>query len=85
MMSSQLDVVLNPGIAVTCLSAVAAAVRRVIKAVPFRPIPDDKRLDLERQYGRWAVETAVAVCPHNDIRCIEREAKRFHQARTLRR
>jgi len=85
MMSSQLDVVLNPGRAVTCLSAVAAAVRRVIKTVPFRPIPDDKRLDLERQYGRWAVETAVAVCPHNDIRCIEREAKRFHQARTLRR
>ncbi len=85
MMSSQLDVVLGPGRALRSLPAVAAAARRVIKAVPFHPIPDDKRLDLERQYGRWAVETAVAVCPHNDIRCIEREAKRFHQARTLRR
>jgi len=85
MMSPQLDVVLAPAGTLGSLSAVAAAVRGQSGAVPFRPIPDDKRRDLERQYGRWAVETAIAVCPHNDIRCIEREAKRFHQARTLRR
>ena len=85
MMASQFDAVLAPDRTFTRLSAVAAAVRRLIRAVLFRSIPEEKRRDLEHRYGRWAVETAIAVCPHNDIKCIEREAKRFHQARTLRR
>ena len=63
MMASQLDVALAPGRTARGLSAVAAAVRRVTRGVLFHFIPDEKRRDLEHQYGRWAVETAIAVCP----------------------
>jgi hypothetical protein len=31
------------------------------------------------------VETAIGVCPHDDIRCIEREAKRMYESRLSRR
>jgi hypothetical protein len=85
MMSSQLDVVFSWGIAVIGLAAVAAAVRQVVKAAFSNPIPYDKRMELEEKYGHWAVKTAIGVCPHDDIRCIEREAKRLYESRVLRR
>ena len=84
-MSSQLDAIFSWGIAVIGLAAVAAAVRQVVKAALSNPIPYDKRLELEDKYGNWAVETAIGVCPHDDIRCIEREAKRLYESRVLRR
>ena len=84
-MSSQLDAIFGWGIAVIGLAAVAAAARQVVKAALSNPIPYDKRLGLEAKYGRWAVETAIGVCPHDDIRCIEREAKRLYESRVLRR
>jgi len=67
-MPSQLDAVLGWGIAVIGLGAVAAAARQVVKAALSNPIPYDKKVELEDKYGRWAVETAIGVCPHNDIR-----------------
>jgi len=84
-MSSQLDAIFGWGIAVIGLAAVAAAARQVVKASLSNPIPYDKRLELEDKYGHWAVETAIGVCPHDDIRCIEREAKRLYESRVLRR
>jgi len=84
-MSSQLDAIFSWGIAVIGLAAVAAAVRQVVKAALSNPIPYDKRLELEDKYGHWAVETAIGVCPHDDIRCIEREARRLYESRVLRR
>ena len=84
-MSSQLDAIFSWGIAIISLAAVAAAARQVVKAALSNPIPYDKRLELEDKYGRWAVETAIGVCPHDDIRCIEREAKRLYESRVLRR
>jgi hypothetical protein len=85
MMSSQLDVVFSWGIAVIGLAAVAAAIRQVVKVSFSNPIPYDKRMELEEKYGHWAVKTAIGVCPHDDIRCIEREAKRLYESRVLRR
>ncbi len=84
-MSSQLDAIFGWGIAVIGLTAVAAAARQVVKVALSNPIPYDKRVELEAKYGHWAVETAIGVCPHNDIRCIEREAKRLYESRVLRR
>jgi len=84
-MSSQLDAIFGWGIAVIGLAAVAAAARQVVKAALSNPIPYDKRMELEDKYGHWAVETAIGVCPHDDIRCIEREAKRLYESRVLRR
>jgi hypothetical protein len=31
------------------------------------------------------VVTAIGVCPHDDLRCIEREAKRLYESRVYRR
>ncbi len=84
------------GLAVIGLAAVAAAARQVVAGLltpgsreelelQAQTIPYDKRAELEQKYGHWAVETAIGVCPHNDIRCIEREAKRLYESRVLRR
>lgn len=48
------------------------------------PISSEKRRELDAKYGRWAVETAIAVCPLDDLECIEREAKRLAEARFYR-
>ena len=84
-MPSQLDAIYGWGIAVIGLAAVAAAAGQIVKAALSNPIPYDKRIELENKYGHWAVETAIGVCPHDDIRCIEREAKRLYESRVLRR
>jgi hypothetical protein len=79
--------VLSWGIVLFGTAAVAAAAAGLVKwfTNPDNPIAYDKRLELEEKYGHWAVETAIAVCPHDDIRCIEREAERLSNARLHRR
>jgi len=84
-MPSQLDAIYSWGIAIAGLAAVAAAARQVVKAAISNPIPYEVKRRLEEKYGYWAVKTAIGVCPHDDIRCIEREAKRLYEARVLRR
>ncbi len=81
---SELDA-LGWGIGVLGLIAVAAATRQIAAGLESNPVPHQKRMELERRYGRWAVETAIAVCPHEDIECIQREARRLYESRTLRR
>ncbi len=84
------------GIWIIGLVAVAAAARQVVAGLltpesreklelQAQTMPYDKRVELEHKYGHWAVETAIGICPHNDIRCIEREAKRLYESRVLRR
>jgi hypothetical protein len=85
MMLTQLDAIFSWGTAIIGLAAVAAAVRQVVKAALSNPIPYDKHIELEGKYGHWAVETAIGVCPYEDIKCIEREAKRLYESRVLRR
>ncbi len=83
------------GLMLIGLAAVAAAARQVIAGfttesragleLQAQTIPYEKRIELEQKYGHWAVETAIGVCPHGDVRCIEREARRLYEARALRR
>ena len=78
--------ILGWGIALIGLAAIAAAARWLVKAaVMDNPIPYEKRQELEQRYGHWAVETAIGVCPLDDIECIEREAERLYESRILRR
>jgi hypothetical protein len=95
-MASQLDAILDWGMAVIGLAAVAATVRQITLSFlspeptaenefQTQTIPDDKRTELEEKYGKWAVKTAIAVCPFGDIECVEREAKRLYGSRELRR
>ena len=85
-MSTRLDAILGWGTVLTGLAAVAAAACGLMKAItcPDNPIPRNKRRELQEKYGHWAVETAIAVCPHDDIKCIEREARRLSEVRLYR-
>ncbi len=92
-MPSQLDAAFGWGLTLIGLAAVAAAARQIATAAfqdeerleLLTAISSDKRLKLEEKYGRWAVVTAIGVCPHDDLRCIEREAKRLYESRVYRR
>ncbi len=77
--------ILSWGLAFIGLVTVAAVGRQVVMMAVSNPIPYEKRMELEDKYGHWAVETAIGVCPHDDIRCIERESKRLYESRVLRR
>ena len=85
MTPSQLGAVFGWGTALIGLAAVAAAAGAVVRSTLSNPIPYEKRRELEEKYGYWAVKTAIGVCPHDDIRCIKREARRLYESRVLRR
>jgi len=42
-------------------------------------IPRDELKRIAGKYGWWAARQAEALCPHNDIACVEREAKRLSE------
>ena len=73
------------GMGLIGMVAVAAVAMKAVKAILDNPIPYELRRELEKKYGRWAVQTAIKVCPLDDIRCIEREARRLYESRVLRR
>lgn len=44
-------------------------------------IPEGDLRRIADKYGWWAARLAEAVCPHNDVACVEREARRLVKAR----
>ncbi|MDD5501232.1 MAG: hypothetical protein PHH57_06075 [Candidatus Omnitrophica bacterium] len=42
-------------------------------------IPRDDLKRIAENYGWWAARQAEALCPHNDVACVEREAKRLYE------
>jgi len=48
-------------------------------------IPPDELKRIADRYGWWSAKLAEAICPHNDVACVEREAKRLTEARRARR
>ena len=92
-MPSQLDSVFNAAMAFTLVAGVAAVLGKAVdgqspagKGQEFLPsiAPEAKR-PLVEKYGLWAVNRAEAFCPHNDVECVEREAKRAYQVYRQRR
>ena len=55
------------------------------RAVLSNPIPWEAKKPLIEKYGLWAVNRAEAFCPHNDVACVAREAKRLYEVYTQRR
>ena len=47
-------------------------------------IPRDDLTRIADKYGWWAAKLAQSVCPHNDVACVEREARRLAEARRAR-
>jgi len=42
-------------------------------------IPRDELRRIAGKYGWWAARQAEALCPYNDVACVEREAKRLYE------
>jgi hypothetical protein len=42
-------------------------------------IPHDDLKRIAEKYGWWAARQAEALCPHNDVACVDREAKRLYE------
>ena len=42
-------------------------------------IPRDDLKRIAGKYGWWAAKQAEALCPHNDVACVEKEAKRLYE------
>ena len=47
-------------------------------------IPGGDLTRIADKYGWWAANLAQSVCPHNDVACVEREARRLAEARKAR-
>jgi len=90
---AQLEPVVSVGIAMVTLAGVAALAREVMRVAFHHPstgsghssIPWEAKRPLIDRYGKWAVELAEALCPENDVACVEREAKRLIEVRRYRR
>jgi hypothetical protein len=65
---------------------VAATILEGLEKAELMPatIPRDDLNRIADKYGWWAAKLAEAVCPHNDVACVEREAKRLVEARRAR-
>jgi len=46
--------------------------------MPSASIPREELRRIADKYGWWASRQAEALCPHSDVACVEREAKRLH-------
>jgi hypothetical protein len=64
---------------------VAGVAGTVDRATFSNPIPWKDKKPLLDRYGSWAVNRAEAFCPHNDVACVEREAKRLIESYKYRR
>ena len=91
-MPSQLDAISYWGIGIIGFTMVAAVGASVIKLALDDPdgnpngwLSKKQREELEGKYGYWAVQTALGVVPHGDIKAVEREAKRLSESRFYRR
>ncbi|GAI86384.1 unnamed protein product [marine sediment metagenome] len=48
-------------------------------------IPAEDLDRISKDYGWWAAKRAESVCPHMDVACVEREAKRLYEVTKYRR
>ena len=81
--SQQLDII-NFAASAFVVTGVAVAISQMIG---HHSIPPEAKKPLLEKYGKWAVNRAEALCPHNDVASVEREAKRslevYRQRREL--
>ncbi len=68
------------------LSPFRAARPDIGRQPPLIPaaIPADGLQRIASRYGWWAARQAAALCPRNDVACVEREAKRLYEVVRLR-
>ena len=84
LVSSTASAMLVIGVAVMMSRAIDSNSLEVLPAT-HHSIPWEAKKPLIEKYGLWAVNRAEAVCPHNDVVCVEREAKRLMEVYKYRR
>jgi len=70
---------------VMALAGVAVMVKTVSRAIFHHSIPAEELRRIADEYGWWAARRAEAGCPHMDVACVEREAKRLYEVTKYRR
>ena len=73
--SQQVGSIVNFAVSGFFVTGVAVMMSRAVSPGHHSISPEAKR-PLVEKYGKWAVNRAEAMCPHNDVSCVEREAKR---------
>jgi len=84
-MQSQANSVIKWLTLIVALGGVAVLLNMVTRSVFHHSIPREDLERIAREYGWWAARRAEAVCPHMDVACVEREAKRLYETMIYRR
>jgi len=80
----QYEATINSGTTIFILAGVAAMMRTAFLPT-HHSIPWEAKASLIERHGKWAVNRAEAICPENDVACVDREAKRMVEVLKFRR
>lgn len=83
--SDQYESIVGFATTLFALAGVAVVGRTVAGAMLHHSIPPRELDRIAREYGWWAARRSEAVCPHMDVACVEREAKRLYETILYRR
>jgi len=83
--SEQIQAVAGFAGSVMALAGVAVMVRTVSGGIFHHSIAPEDLRRIADEYGWWAARRAEASCPHMDVACVEREAKRLYETMIYRR
>jgi hypothetical protein len=83
--SQQFQSILGFATTLVTLAGVAVIGRTVTGAMFHHSIPAGELDRISKEYGWWAAKRAESVCPHMDVACVEREAKRLYETMLYRR
>jgi hypothetical protein len=64
---------------------IAVIGKTAVEAMSHQSIPLEDLNRIAKEYGYWAARRAEATCPHMDVACVEREAKRLYEVIKYRR
>lgn len=81
--SQQFESIIDFAFAAFLITGVAVVASRAMEDDPregnpgHHSIPWEAKEPLVKKYGTWAVNRAESLCPHDDVACVEREARRM--------
>ena len=83
--SQEYESILGFATGLIALAGVAVIGRAVVGAMSHHSITPAELDRISKEYGWWAAKRAESVCPHMDVACVEREAKRLYETQIYRR
>ena len=83
--SQEYESILGFATTLVAVAGVAVMVRGIGGAMFHQSIPPEDLNRIAREYGWWAARRAESVCPHMDVACVEREAKKLYEVMKYRR